>query len=261
MPVATRSISPLIAKLQRQGPLTEAERQALGQANSSTQLHLPNERISSEGATAGGVHILLEGVTLRHKELPDGGRQIIGLGFPGDLLDLSAFLRGGLDYSTTAATRAVTAKIASPTLRQLTDLYPRLDRLLWTEMAHDMAIGQEWMVSLGRRSGPGRVAHFFCEFYSRLMLIDGAKGFSCALPLTQAELADALGLSCVHINRVLQQLRREGLIALKSGQLAIKDWKRLCAVGGFSPAYLSARQPAAANASQGSHSSVDRAKA
>ena len=248
MLVAARSISPLIAKLQRDGPLAEAERQALGQVATGAQAHLPNETIGVEGGAAGGVHILVEGMVQRHKELLDGTRQIVGISLPGDLLDLAAFLRGRRDYSTTTLTRAVTVKIGESALRQLIDRHPRLGRLLWTELAHDMAIGQEWMVSLGRRSGHSRVAHFFCEFYTRIGLNDGIQGFRCPLPLTQAELADVLGLSCVHINRVLQQLRREGLIALQSGQLVIKDWEKLRAVGGFNSAYLSPSPPQAANA-------------
>lgn len=249
MLVATRSISPLIAKLQRQEPLTDAERHALIQAASSGQAHLPNEPVAAEGHGAGGVHVLVEGVVQKHKWLYDGTRQIVGISLPGDILDFPAFLRGALDYSITALTRAVTVRIGDAALRQLIDRHPRIGRLLWTEMANDMAISQEWMVSLGRRSGHSRVAHFFCEFYTRLALIGAVDGYRCLLPLTQAELADALGLSCVHINRVLQQLRRDGLIGLQSGQLVIKDWERLSAVAGFNPAYLSASQPAAANAS------------
>ena len=248
MLVATRSISPLIAKLQRQAPLTDQERHALSHAVVGGQAHLPNEPIAAEGQASGGVNVLIEGVVQKHKSLYDGTRQIIGISLPGDILDFPAFLRGSLDYSVTALTRAVTIKIGDAALRQLIDRHPRLGRILWAEMANDMAIGHEWIVSLGRRSGYSRVAHFFCEFYTRLALVGGVEGHRCALPLTQAELADALGLSCVHINRVLQQLRREGLITLQSGQLVIKDWERLSAVAGFNPNYLSVSPPAAANA-------------
>lgn len=246
MLVATRSIGPLLARLQNHAPLSEAERQALSTAVSAGQSYLPDQTIGAEGSAAGGVHILVEGIVQRHKALSDGTRQIIAIALPGDILDLSAFLRGGLDYSVSALTRVVVVTIADVAMRQLFERHPRLSRVFWCEMAHEMAIAQEWMVSLGRRSGFSRVAHFLCETYSRLDLIGAAQDYRCALPLTQSELADALGLSCVHINRVLQQLRREGLISLHSGQLVIKDWVRLAEAGDFNPNYLFPRAPEAA---------------
>jgi CRP-like cAMP-binding protein len=243
--VATRVLSPFIAKLSRYGSLSEAERVALSEAVGGTQTYDPSQLIVTEGGAPGGVHILVEGVAQRHKTLVDGSRQIISIDLPGDTLTLSAFLRGALDYSVCALTTAVTVRLGEAHLWQLIGRYPRIGRALWTDMARDLVVAQEWMVSLGRRSGYARVAHLLCETYVRIERLGAARDHRCRLPLTQAELADALGLSCVHINRVLQQLRREGLISLTSGQLVIKDWDRLAEAAGFSPHYLSPIAPSA----------------
>jgi CRP-like cAMP-binding protein len=113
-----------------------------------------------------------------------------------------------------------------------------LGRLLWRDTLVDSAIFREWVVNVGRRTAYERIAHLLCELMTRLRAMDLAQGDTCELPVTQAELADATGLSAVHTNRTLQELRAEGLIRLEGRVLTALDWEGLKGAGGFDPAYL-----------------------
>jgi CRP-like cAMP-binding protein len=247
VPVVSRTISLLASRLQRLADLSDGEVRALSEAATVTRVHEPNEMICEEGALSSHLHILVSGLCHRHKPLPDGSRQITAILLPGDILDLSGFACGRLDHSVAALTRAHTMLLPAAQLRSLIERYPRLGQALWADMARELAIAEQWMVGLGRRTSYSRMAHLLCELYARLELVGIARDHRCALPFTQAELADALGLSCVHLNRTLQQLRHDDLISLKNGHLVIKDWQGLVAAGGFSPIYLlpCARQAAA----------------
>jgi CRP-like cAMP-binding protein len=115
---------------------------------------------------------------------------------------------------------------------------PRLGDMLWRDTLIDAAIFREWMVGMGRREAYGRIAHLLCEVMTKLKAVGLADGVTCELPITQAELGDALGLSTVHVNRVLQELRGNDLITLRGGTLTVLDWTGLRQAGEFDPAYL-----------------------
>jgi CRP-like cAMP-binding protein len=116
--------------------------------------------------------------------------------------------------------------------------FPRLAGAFWRETLIDAAIFREWMVGMGRRKAPSRIAHFLCEMYVRLDSIGMAKNWTVALPITQEEVGDSLGLSAVHTNRALQELRGQDLIVFERGKLTILDWRGLVQVGEFDPTYL-----------------------
>ena len=116
--------------------------------------------------------------------------------------------------------------------------FPRIAGAFWRETLIDAAIFREWMVGMGRRRAPGRIAHFFCEMYARLDSIGMAESWTVPLPITQEELGDSLGLSAVHTNRALQDLRGQGLITFERGRLTVDNWKGLVRVGEFDPTYL-----------------------
>ena len=138
-----------------------------------------------------------------------------------------------------ALTLAKIATLSHATLRQLIDTYPRIGQALWRDTAADAAISHEWLVSMGRRSAYQRMAHLLCELKTRLEAVGKVSDGCFAWPMTQAEVGDALGLSAVHVNRMLQQLRSEGLIATKGEEVRVLDWPRLRKAGEFSPHYLS----------------------
>ena len=183
-------------------------------------------------------HVLLEGHTFRYRLLDDGRRQITAILMPGDVCDLEAVMRGRADYSVGALTDCVlgeipTGKVADPAI-----LDPDMARALWRRLLRDEAISREWLVSMGRRSAVERVAHLLCEFRVRLAAVGLTTGDTFEFRLTQAELADLLGLSTVHVNRILQQLRKSGLIALSRWRLAILDATALETLAGFDATYL-----------------------
>jgi CRP-like cAMP-binding protein len=131
-------------------------------------------------------------------------------------------------------------------LRDLTQRHPGLAAILWRDTLIDAAIFREWMTGIGRRTAHGRIAHLLCEFYLKLHAVGLAESFRCDLPITQVDIGDALGLSNVHVNRVLQDLRGRGLIALRGRNLAIEDWAALTKIAEFDPTYLHLLKPVAA---------------
>src|SRR5215203_351233 len=113
----------------------------------------------------------------------------------------------------------------------------RIANALWRETLIDAAIFREWMLSIGRRDAYIRIAHLFCEMLVRLRAVGLAEDHTCKLPLTQGQIGDALGLSDVHVNRVIQSLRGDGLIKFNRGVLTALDWEKLQEAGEFDPTY------------------------
>src|SRR5262245_57680006 len=143
-----------------------------------------------------------------------------------------------MDHSIAAMTRTKVGIISQASVLAFTDRYPNLTRALWWSTLLDEAITREWVVNLGQRTAYERMAHLFCELYYRLDAIGDVKDGSYALPLTQTALGDTLGLSTVHINRTLQDLRAHGLISFRSGTMTVHDLPALEIAGFFSADYL-----------------------
>ena len=129
-------------------------------------------------------------------------------------------------------------------INEVCERHFRLARSLWRQTLIDAAIFREWVVNVGRREALNALAHLMCEFVLRMRVMGLAEGEECELPMTQAELGDALGISTVHVNRTLQELRAAGLIRLQGARLTVLDWERLKEVGEFDPTYLHLRQAA-----------------
>lgn len=182
--------------------------------------------------------LLLEGMMCRFKDLPNGKRQIAELNVAGDFVDLHGFTLEYLDHDIMSLTPCRIAAVPHAALRELGETHPRLVRILWFLTNLDAAIHREWELSLGRRSAIGRLAHLLCELRARLALVGLAddKGFD--LPLTQAELAECLGLTQVHINRTLRELREAGVLDIRGGRVDIRDLAALERVADFDPYYL-----------------------
>jgi CRP-like cAMP-binding protein len=143
-----------------------------------------------------------------------------------------------MDHGVLTLTNCTLAQMPREAVIEITEKHPRLARALWWTTLVDEAILREWVGNIGRRTASQRIAHLFCEFLVRLQAIGLAEGGAYEFPLTQAELADATGLSTVHVNRTLQELRAAGLITLKGRLLTIRDAERLKALAGFDPGYL-----------------------
>jgi CRP-like cAMP-binding protein len=182
--------------------------------------------------------LLLEGMVCRYKDLRDGRRQIAQIHVSGDFVDLHGFTLQRLDHNLMALTDCRIGVVPHDRLRAITEQFPHLTRLYWLMTNIDAAMSREWELSLGRRGAAAKVAHLFCEMYVRLGVVGLCDGNSCPFPLIQTEIAECVGLTPVHVNRTLQELRRQGLVELKSKRLVIPDFDRLKAVAEFNPNYL-----------------------
>lgn len=233
-----RSLDPLIAKLERLGPLTPEERDALEALPSRLKELRRHETIVEAGTSPRESIILLTGMAFRVKMLPEGTRQVVALHVPGDFMDLHSYVLHPMDHAVVAASPAMMALVPHEKLDLILDRYPRLTKRLMWDMAIDAAVAREWMAIMGKASAMRQLAHLFCEIHYRMEQVSLANRTGFELPLSQIDLADICGLSTVHVNRSLQALRAEGLIVFQHGRLAIPDLPRLVEAAGFDPAYL-----------------------
>lgn len=182
--------------------------------------------------------LLLSGLMCRYKDLPSGVRQVTELHVPGDFADLHSFTLKRLDHHVGTLTRCQVGLVPHDRLLRMTEEMPHLTRLYWFSTNLDAAIHREWEVSLGRRSALERMAHLFCEMEIRLEVVGLSNGGRFDLQLTQEELAECLGITSVHVNRTLQQLREDEVVEFRSGQVTIHDREQLHRIAAFDPSYL-----------------------
>ncbi|MGF1549645.1 MAG: Crp/Fnr family transcriptional regulator [Sphingomonadaceae bacterium] len=232
------SIERLVLKLRHRFTITKKEEAALENARSEVSRYPAREIIIVRGEELHRSTLLVSGFACRYKDLADGRRQILELHVPGDFVDLHAFQLKTLEHNIAAMSPIETVWFAHEGLHEITETMPRLTRILWFSTLLDAAIHREWILSVGRRSAVARLAHLLCELYLRLEVVGLAGEGRFSLPLTQIDLADACGLTPVHVNRMIQELRREGLISFKNGDVAIHDWGRLGEVADFNSDYL-----------------------
>ncbi|HVI30840.1 Crp/Fnr family transcriptional regulator [Phenylobacterium sp.] len=237
--------SPVIRKLRHGAPLSPDDERALAAACKVVRPYAAREDVISEGERPHDVHAVLEGFACRYKMLPDGGRQIMAFLVPGDFCDLHVAILGTMDHGIEALAPSRIAAIAREEVDRLTRTSPALTRAFWWATLVDEAVLREWLVGMGRRSADQQVAHLVCELLQRLRAVGLAPGDRFDLPLTQAELADAVGLTPVHVNRVVQHLRGEGFLEWRGGVLTVLDEQGLTAFADFDPNYLHLRAAAA----------------
>jgi CRP-like cAMP-binding protein len=174
----------------------------------------------------------------RYKDLRNGRRQITALHVAGDFLDLHGFTLKHLDHDVMSLSPARVAYASHDRLTRITEDFPHLTRLLWFSTNLDAAIHREWELSLGQRNGPTKAAHLICEIHARLQIVGLAREQDFELPINQTEFGECLGLTVVHTNRVLKELRERGLAHFKNGVVTIHDMDRLKAFAEFDPTYL-----------------------
>ncbi|HEX8302544.1 Crp/Fnr family transcriptional regulator [Sphingomonas sp.] len=182
--------------------------------------------------------LLLDGLMTRYKDLSDGQRQITEIHVPGDFADLHSFTLKHLDHNVMTLTPCKIVKSPHDRIQKLCEEHPRLGRIYWFSTNLDACIHREWEVSLGRRSALERTAHLLCELQVRLGIVGLATGNGYALPITQADVAECLGLTPVHVNRVLKELRETGLVEFRNGRVTIHDIEGLKRAAEFDPTYL-----------------------
>jgi CRP-like cAMP-binding protein len=194
--------------------------------------------IMREGDKPKDVHLILSGWACRYKQLEDGRRQVVSFFLPGDICDLNAFILKEMDHSIGTITPVAIADLPREFFDEVGAGHPRIATAFWWESLVNASIQREWTMNLGQRTASERIAHLLCEIFFRLRLAGLTHGETCDFPLTQADLAEATGLSKVHVNRTLQELRSAGLIVLKGKTLVVPDLDRLMNAGLFNPNYL-----------------------
>ena len=235
----------LIRKLESIATLTDKERQAI--ESLPVRIHHLDARqdIVRDGDKPTHCCLIISGWTCRYKLLSEGKRQIFSFHIAGDIPDLQSLHIHTMDHSLATLTKAIVAFIPHESLRELTAKHPNLAALLWRNTLIDAGIFREWMIGMGRRSAFERIAHLFCELYLKLQAVGLAGNYRCPMPVTQVDLADALGLTSVHVNRVLKEMRGRTLITLRSNTLVIEAWDELLRVSEFDPTYLHLEKRAA----------------
>ena len=198
----------------------------------------PREFVVRDGERPTRCCLVIEGFLFRSKTTFDGQRQILSLHIPGDIPDLQSLHLGIMDHDLVALTASTLGFIPHDALKRMNRACPAVAAALWRETLIDAAIFREWIVNVGRRTGLARMAHLLSELRRRLEAIGRASDGAFRLPITQAELADCLAMSTVHVNRVLQELRREGLIEVDRSAFHLLNQPKLEELGQFDPHYL-----------------------
>ncbi|WP_294007581.1 Crp/Fnr family transcriptional regulator [Sphingomonas sp.] len=191
-----------------------------------------------EGDAPGPLFVVLEGWACRYKLLPDGARQIIAFMMPGDFCDLHVGILAEMDHSIATLTPARIAFIPRPEIERLIDSRPSLSKAFWWTQLVDGGVLRATIVSMGRRTSVERVAHLLCELYFRMHHMGLGDEHSCIMPFSQIVLADAVGLTPVHTNRVIKRLRAAKALELGPGMITIANISKLAAIAGFDDNYL-----------------------
>lgn len=235
----------LIRRLERRVRLSDADRQALEALPHTIRTFPAGAHFVRDGDRPDFCNLLLSGFACRYKIAGDGARQIISFHMAGEFVDLQNGLLGVADHSVQALTETRAAIIPRLALRDLALSRPAIGEALWIDTLIDAAIFREWVVNVGRRDSRTRVAHLLCELSLRMQAAGLASGHRYELPMTQEQLANAVGLTAVHVNRVLRQLAEEGLISRDRRAIFIEDWRRMREAGDFNDRYLHDEPPAA----------------
>jgi len=228
----------MVRRLEKGAPLGDRDRRALLALPHNVRRIGPGGHVVRDGDRPEYCALLLSGFAYRYKLTGEGGRQIISLHMPGEWLDLQHMFLGIADTSVQTLTEADVAFVPRAAIEELVLSNADVARALWIDTLIDSSIFREWVVNVGRRDSRARVAHILCEFSLRMEAAGLARDHVYELPMTQEQLADAVGLTSVHVNRVLKQLREEGLIDRDRRNIRIVDWKRIREVGDFNERYL-----------------------
>ena len=237
MPEATPTLR-LLRKLENFTTLSDAERALVVQSVGQPRELGPHEDLMREGELVITTSVILSGFACRQKMLPDGRRQIIGYLLPGDICDVRICLNQRMDHTISTISAARVAALSRDTLFDQTGRHPGLMRALcWASLVEESVV-REWLLNVGQRTALERLAHLFCEIFVRLRAVGLTDGDSCELPVTQAQLADTLALSTVHVNRTLRELRHANLISIRAKSLIIHDFDSLKSIALFDASYL-----------------------
>jgi CRP-like cAMP-binding protein len=231
-------LAPLVSKLKQWRLLSLEDEAAIVSLPFRVISLRPQEYIVREGDRPQTSCLMLSGFSVRQKVAGNGGRQVFAIHMRGDVADLQNSLLGRADHNLQAITHVEAALIPVQAIQELAFARPEVGRAMWHETLVEGSIFREWTLNVGRRDARSRMAHLLCEFALRFEAAGLSQQQDFELPMSQEQLADSLGLTAVHTNRMLMVLADEGLIARDNRAVRILDWSGLKDVGDFHPAYL-----------------------
>ncbi|TCR68269.1 Crp/Fnr family transcriptional regulator [Bosea sp. BK604] len=231
-------LSALVRKLQADSKLTNEQSAAILALPAIFREFRAGQEVVREGDRPSQCCLILDGLACRFKIVGDGARQIHSYHIVGDIPDLQSLHLARMDHNLACLRSTQVAFITHTALRELIKVHPNVGQKLWRETLIDASIFREWMSNIGRRPAITRIAHVLCELLVRYRAMGLAQDMVIPQPITQTELGDAQGLSTVHVNRSMQELKDEGLAVLSGRNIKILDYERLAEIGDFDPAYL-----------------------
>ena len=234
----------MLAKFERRVPMGETDRKALLGLPYTLKSAEPGKYLVREGMRTDESSLIVSGLAFRQKLTVDGDRQIVSIHIPGDFVDIEGSLLRVADHNIQTLTRCEIATIPCRSILALIDARPVIARAIWIDTLIDGSIFREWVMNIGRRDARHRIAHLLCEFAKRLELAGLGNEEGYRFPMTQEQLADATGLTPVHVNRSLKALEADGLIVRNRRFIHIPDWQRLRDMAGFVDTYLHLDQAA-----------------
>ncbi|MBC3940945.1 Crp/Fnr family transcriptional regulator [Sphingomonas albertensis] len=235
---AAAPLEKMIEKLAMRSSLLDGDRAALISLPHSIASYDPGSYIIRDGDIAVRCIVLISGFAFRHKITRHGGRQIVSIHMPGDIINLNNIHIGLSDYNVQAVTSCTAVTIPVKDLQELLIDNSAISAAFFTISLVEASSYREWMLNLGRRDARGRVSHLLCEFAVKLDTLGIGPGQSYDLPMTQEQIGDAVGLSAVHVSRTLKSLAQDGLITMNKRGIGLPNWNRLKDEAGFNARYL-----------------------
>jgi CRP-like cAMP-binding protein len=228
----------MVRKLEHWNPLNEDERRAILTLPHIARDLGPNQFLIWDGDRPQHACLLIRGFAIRHKLAGNGGRQIMSIHMKGDLVDLQNSLLGVADHNVQMITAGTVAMIPVQAIREIAFDFPAIGMAMWYETLVEASIFREWILNVGRRDAFTAIAHLLCEFALRMEVAELGEPAKYELPFTQEQLADAVSLTAVHVNRTLMRLEEEGHIRRSKRTIQIDNWQNLAKVADFEPRYL-----------------------
>lgn len=251
MNVGHPAIEKFVVRLLRRSTLSSEEVHALLTLPCRVTQPQAHADIVRPGETVSHACLVAKGLVARFDQMRDGKRQIAAFHITGDMCDLHSVVAPTAGWGISALSPSTVLFVPHAELRKLAIAYPNVALAFWRDSTADASVLAKWVGNLGRQDARARLAHLLCEMGVRLELADLGTRTSFVLDATQEQLADALGLTAVHVNRTMQALRREGLLATRSRTIEVADWQRFAEVADFDPAYLLLDLPSRAAAARG----------
>lgn len=232
------SLQKFIDRLQKHSELGEDEIAKLSSLDTVPRVVAAGDFLIRDGTPTNTCSLLVSGISASHKIVGTGARQIVGLFFTGELVDFDGLFLPSIDYNVQAVSDCNMSNFRCQELVEVIFECPGLGKALFRETLIKSAISREWMANLGRRDSRTKVAYLLCELAVRLPHSEDTEGHDFTLPLTQEQISDIIGVTPMHVSRVLKELETDGLIRRERRSVRILDWKLLASAGDFSPTYL-----------------------